>query len=332
MTPLLNSDQNPDPSEHQRTEPDQAAAASDDLGRDNRIHFATGTGMEGKGLPGSLGIATQITAWGVIGTLYVVLLVLAFLSTLIYHKLGVVPLQIFGAVVGVAVLFGVVRWLWPMARRSYMDNMELDKLPMTSNPARRVCCVGSQAAIRRLLPITSDPFEPVIVRLLFAANSGSAFIWTWIAASLGSVGLIYLISIAPGIKMTLGPVSIWSFGYFVFAFAGFFGALVAAAIFPTYLRIVPGRVDVLKFGLLGRGVRSLETFNVREDRVEVALKVGAAIVQEYTPEPRAHGAAVARRAIIFAGSFERAKLARAILAAAVSEHPTPPLPDDALVG
>jgi hypothetical protein len=329
MAPLVNSDQNPDNGD---LGPPGERKALDALWRDDRIHFATGTKIEQKMVPTSLGIATQITAWGVMGTIYVVLLVLAFLSTFIYHKLGVVPLQIFGAMVGVAALFGVVRGLWPMARRSYLDNMELDKLPMNSDPRRRVCCVGSQAAIRRLLPITSDPFEPVIVRLLFAANSGAAFIWTWVAASLGSVGLIYLISIAPGIKMTLGPVSIWSFGYFVFAFAGFFGALVAAAIFPTYLRIVPGRVDVLKFGVLGRGLRSLETFNVREARVEILLKVGAAVVGPHQPHERTDGVAPKRRAIIFAGSFERAKLARAILAAAVSEHPTPPLPDDALVG
>lgn len=287
-----------------------------------------------------LGLAQQITVWGVLGVGFSLVSVALIAAGVLNRQFGREWVVAFVSGVTVVALVAGIRWLLPVIRTGYRDATSMDRLPLRVDEAVRVRCVGGQGAIERMGPVSLEAFEPVIERLLFASTPGRSFIVAWVVgAGLCLIGLLVIAELA-GTGFRIGPVSLWSFGYFIFGLVAFSGCLIAAAVYPTYVRISPGRVDVITFSFLGRRVRELQRYDVGRDRVLVLLRVGAAIVEpaEDAGAPIEPESAVktrdsksAPRCILFAGSMNRTGLARDILAAAISPHPTPALPEDRLL-
>jgi hypothetical protein len=136
--------------------------------------------------------------------------------------------------------------------------------------------------------IPGEPFEPVIVRVVVASKPSRAFVWTWVVS--GVLSLVGVVAMFKYGLSGLGPGAspLTSFMYFYFAFGASAGSLIATFVFPTYLRIAPGRLDVFRFPAMGRGRPEVSTFDLRRLKVTVMLGSSSIVLQP----PRFRRAAV----------------------------------------
>jgi hypothetical protein len=190
---------------------------------------------------------------------------------------------------------------------------------------RRLRVAGPAARLERLrVLMESEPeeFEPRIFRVGRARRAGFADVAVFtilfavlFAAFFGAKELLHVA--APYLGHTIVFLSltltflIWSF------------------LWPTYLRFVPGRLDILTYGILGGGRGggrpTVRSFDLRTTPILVILPGNAALFTDPGNAPE----------ILDVGpTFDRDPFSfeRAILAAARSTTPTPPLPDDELIG
>ena len=100
------------------------------------------------------------------------------------------------------------------------------------------------------------------------------------------------------------------------------GGFITAAIWPVYLRVVPGRLDILRYNTLGRTVSEIVKHDLRTSAVLVDLNQRCVFLAKdgITTE------------IGFGAVRDPYEFAHAVLTAAVSTHQPAPLPDDALIG
>jgi hypothetical protein len=117
------------------------------------------------------------------------------------------------------------------------------------------------------------------------------------------------------------------FGPFI-GFTGVTGGIVLiGALCPTYIRVAPGSLDILRFGWIGRGIPRFEHFDLRTCQVLVDSRTGMIRLWDES-RPTRRGVFI-NSALTGAGKHE---LSKSVLAAARSKLPTPRLPDDALIG
>lgn len=270
------------------------------------------------------GISTQLAVWTILGAAFLALAFTAIITLFIARQLPAGGARI-AWITYFVLAFGTSLFLvTPRVLAWYRRQMTSRGLKLSGDPTRRVRCACSAAFRDRLGSIPADPFEPVIVRVLLAAKPTSAFIWAWVLGGIGAaIATVLFLRLGLGGWRVFGA-SLFSAGYLYFTVGASGGAFIAAFLFPTYLRIAPGRADVLRFGFLGRGRPSFETFDLRASEVVVITHSFIALVRGGPTEPW--------RPLVYAGSLDRTRVVRALLAAAVSEHPTPPMPDDALLG
>ncbi|MCX5689596.1 MAG: hypothetical protein NTV94_07410 [Planctomycetota bacterium] len=225
---------------------------------------------------------------------------------------------------------------------------------LASDPSQRLRLVGEGATINRIaaqIEAVGDRFsEPLITRCaigisvaddrvdsLGKARPGytnllsrttrmvhldlsTAQKFVGIIGAIGSIAAILI-----GTTHLFGAVQ--PFGPFI-GFTGVTGGIaILSALCPTYIRVAPGSLDVLRFGWIGRNIPRFEHFDLRTCQVLVDSRSGMIrIWDEARPT---------RRGIFINASLTGAgkqELSKAILAAARSKIPTPTLPDDALVG
>lgn len=110
-------------------------------------------------------------------------------------------------------------------------------------------------------------FDPIVVRPWFGIKRGRAFWWTAVVCGLVcAAGLLQLMSLLMGgwgamMKST-------SFLGYAVTGAGMVSGLVCAElIWPVYLRVVPGRLDLFRYGFLGSGEPEVETHDLRTQGV-----------------------------------------------------------------
>ncbi len=297
----------------------QAGLAAEDAVE--RVHYAEGTREEYKSA--LIGFAPQLTAWMVMSMFFVPTVLLVTASAWILARFGRVGLVAFLSCVAVLTLVSFGGRFWRATRRAYDESMELTKLPMTADGAGRVRCLGTQARVKRLGPVPTEPFEPVIVRVVVASSPSKAFIWTWVVGGvLALAGALMVLRYGlPGFGGAGNPVM--SFMYFHIAFGASAGALIATFVFPTYLRITPGRLDVFQFPALGIGQPRVRTHDLRKPEVTVLLNQSTLILKSSEDQGTSF--------VTYATSLDRLGTSRAILAAAISPHPTPPLSERELL-
>ena len=117
------------------------------------------------------------------------------------------------------------------------------------------------------LEIARGGFDPVIVRPWFGVQRGRAF---WLTAVpmglLCAAGLLQLMSLFMG--GWSGVLKASGFMGYAVTGAGMVGGVVCAELmWPVYLRIVPGRLDIFRYGFLGSGVPDVETHSLRTQGV-----------------------------------------------------------------
>ena len=216
---------------------------------------------------------------------------------------------------GISLLVLVARWL---LGRIGMEHVQSARELVRASPAiGRVRCNGKARKLARIIAlgaIEDRMFEPQVFLSIGAAPSPRRK---------------QVVQIVAGILIAGAAAwAEWHFmrrltaPYFIFL-AGVAGAmLVGTVVYPTYLRVVPGRIDIMECALLGRRIIRVRRIDLRSRAV--TIDAGAQLL---------HVDAVPKFELIpFAAIWDRWAFAHAALMAAVSSHTPPPLPDDALVG
>lgn len=226
------------------------------------------------------------------------------------------PMFLVAVSMGLAGLWGLYvlgRWIVRKARTK-------PRFPALADTAARLRCIGPAHAIVKFQEL-GEPrdlaFEPVIAFASLAVKMNTAAKTVWVLVTVAACALMIALR-------ELGNLPLPRFGYFSVITAVVIGAGAAVFLWPTYLRIVPGRIDILRYRLWSRKP-TVETIDLRQANVLVNLHRSIVYIQttDHTRFWRAIGLGAVRNG---------KDVAHAILQAAISTAPTPPLPDDELVG
>ncbi|MBS0195777.1 MAG: hypothetical protein JSR77_03375 [Planctomycetes bacterium] len=252
--------------------------------------------------------------------------------------------------VGLAVGIGLIAiaFAFIMIRRSLRRRWARSRDGLVSDASYRLRLVGDGEQTARLVEDLPDaPFEPVVF-----------FSWcgiSYTAPGIDRSGKKADGSAAPKNKLVLPDMTntrrwvtaiigiLSGFGFLVFQrlvlhskesfgplpfFAGFaIAGAISAWITPTYIRIAPGVLDVLRFGYLEKGTPRFERWDLRRGEVLADARGGLVRVWDDAREG-------SRGLMLKSGqlSCRSETLIKSIFRAARSRHETPPLPEDALVG
>lgn len=216
-----------------------------------------------------------------------------------------------------------------------------------SNGHARVRLIGASSSTDRIAAATvPGAFEPVILRSLRAVSYAKMKDGRPVSSARrrrrrhaathtprrGVAWLSFALSVlaSAGTILALQYVAFGSF----FPFTAFhvFAMLIGIVLFdaflmPVYIRIAPGVLDVLRFPILGAGRAVSERYDLRTARVCVDLDMRYARIDDLTRP--SHPVLFLHLPSLLGG---HGTTAADILRGALTTSPTPPLPDDALLG
>lgn len=252
-------------------------------------------------------------------------------------SLGVPGPVVHGLIVGFALL--AIGWGLRWVALWYKRNHKAMGGPGFKPDERyRVRLIGPTDKTAAAIPQDASSFEPHIQFAWLGLPPSRAGVYVWVAVSV-VVALVWI-----GLEQ-VRPLGLPGIGYLeVMAWIGV-GGIAASLATPTYFRVVPGRIDVMRFNFFRSRQPSLQSYDLRRGRVLVDLRYRFIVVEP--PEAAELGAfieivdAFGRKLrkprpgtleIVLLALPRSRELARAVLAGAVSTAPTPPLPEDELVG
>ena len=218
--------------------------------------------------------------------------------------------------VGIILIVASVSWVWWIAalglRTGKFDRLE-NAVPGDSC---RLNCIGLPEEMSACGELADVPFEP---RLFHASLAGKftvkMYIVFWILAALGIALVHYVLSV-------LGWPQFRDLSFMRIMVGLLIAYLSTAWLWPTYFRLVPGRLDVMRFSnLRGRPV-SIERFDLRQAELLVDMRRWVVFIDDE----------VRQIELPIALMRDRRRFAHALLLAALSTHEPAPLPDDALLG
>ncbi len=114
------------------------------------------------------------------------------------------------------------------------------------------------------LDMVRGGFEPMIVRSWFGLARDRAYWWTFGVMSL-VVGVVFVYGLTllfGGWNGLLGVISF--FGYPTVGLAMVGGVVAAELMWPVYVRLVPGQLDIFRYGFLGSGKPRVESFDLHK--------------------------------------------------------------------
>ncbi len=246
------------------------------------------------------------------------------------------------------VAFGV---LGGKAFRTYFRSTSLAPVSKKPDPDSRVNIALYADQRRQLLPLRDESFEPMMFRVLrsslpMTSRKGGSKVSKSadVSSILSCVNPLWLL-----LLMAWGvPMSFMTPGWMqTLAILALGGASLALLLHPrTYLRVVPGRVDIMRVPTLGWGVGprpSVESIDLRGSRVLMDLRSAQLILDPvYDPPPGPlatdaqrdeHRARAARQRLFHFGTAQNRETAMiAIARAAVSTAEPGDLPNDKLAG
>lgn len=231
-----------------------------------------------------------------------------------------VPRQLMFAVLALPLVWPLFIWV----RRTRAWKLSPSEKVLHGEAPRRVRLIASETMLKRVGMPSVDPFEPRLFRV-YGAVRGEMWLRRSIAAgcALLTLGAFALVRGAGRLSWTAfsaGGIPL----FFDFQVATFMWFLPTFFLWPTYYRVVPGRLDIMKFPMIRTGMAQVERVNLREPRVSADAASGA-IRLEHPDGKRSY--------IQFLGTpASRMEFAKAVAEAAISPHTSPPLPDDELVG
>ena len=219
------------------------------------------------------------------------------------------------------------------------------KIPFESlKSSKRIhICVLPRLAIRmiRSLPQADHGFEPEVARVPLALGFDAH---TRRLAVLG--GILGLAGAVIGLTVFgWDRVHIAVIFWFVMGMCMLGSVVIPEFFFATYVRVIPGRLDVIRAPLIGSSMHTLASFDLRGRPLvinEVALYVEpprepgtprpAKIWSKRWSQGMIHPPECNPEAVSLIMSPARRQLLLAIVQAAVTHAPTPEIPPDKLVG
>lgn len=226
------------------------------------------------------------------------------------------------AIVGLGLLVLTLGVLVASAARDRVRPAPRPKFPAVSDPAARVRVVAKTKLLERLLsrPIdASSGFEPSIFRITFAVEPryrSTLKVVTLVGVCMAGIILLEELLAGQGV-IAATP-----------AYLGIvIGRFSRAFIWPTYLRVSPGRLDVLQYAFLGIGRPRVRTYDLRTSRVALHVHGHLAVFPRNADTGELFPTASNPLFDAEPMAFERT-----ILRAALTTAPAAPLPDDRLTG
>lgn len=197
------------------------------------------------------------------------------------------------------------------------------------------------------LEVVRGGFDPIIVRPWFGIRRGKAFWWTAVVCGVVcALGMLQLLSLIMGgwSGMLRG---VGFMGYAMTGAGMVSGLLCAELVWPVYVRLVPGRLDLFRYGLLGSGEPEVETHDLRAQGVcvdfgsytialEPARPVGEALPALVKSKRWPYGQRLPDgfdpRYVCVALVVGRRELAQRVIQAARTDEATPAVSETELMG
>ena len=201
----------------------------------------------------------------------------------------------------------------------------------------------------RELAYHAGGFEPIVLRAWFCVRRGRAYALTLAIALLLCVAGVVLATRLLGASLMFWLDAGMSFALFGVLIVVLFGAwLLTEAVWPVYLRLASGRLDIFRYPLIGRGRPKVSTFDLRRVGLCAHLGVWSVAIEparpfegegppemgrsstwpynkirlpEHRPETLSLGLLPRRREFVCR-----------LFQAARTDEPTPPLPEFELTG
>ncbi len=285
-----------------KTAPEHAIRTDPDFDRD--VQFAH-TAAQMRRPRSAAGL---VIGWGIAGAIYAAILFLRMVARALHLPASAMSAA-WVVVAAASVAWGL--WLfvrWVRATRTLPPNY------VSSDERYRVRCAGGEerlAALHRIGPIEDTPFEPQEFTGYLVLPPAARMVAVWIATSV----LIGAAALLANLTRALPSMS-------VFVFYGAFaaGGVMVALLWPTKIRVVPGRVEVERSLVFHPERPERRVYTLRTSRVLVDLRKWRAHVTGPSPETSLD--------LWLWPVRGRLELAHALLMGAVStaSPPPPPLP------
>ncbi|MDX2146683.1 MAG: hypothetical protein SFZ23_04105 [Planctomycetota bacterium] len=276
--------------------------------------------------PDSLGPATpwgMLLPWGAFAVVGAVVLIGLLVIRAVAGPtwLAFVP----GGLVGIALAI----WSLRFGLRTKRITLQFIRQPPPVDDSVRVRCAGNAVAIQEVKalgpPEGVGSFEPKIYDAFFMVPaSKKLFRWWIIITSIvgvaGVMGEVFIIArpLIPGFHVVY---------FYIIAVVS---AIILAFLNPVYLRVVPGRLDVMRFRFRGRRASSVRSIDLRSVRMLVDLTTKRVFFDRVAGDNSERIECVGE--LGFEVCYNRTEFAHALLAAATTDAPTPDLPHDELIG
>ncbi len=252
--------------------------------------------------------------------------------------------------VGLAIGIGLIAlgFTFVMIRRKLRRRWARSRDGLVSDTSFRLRLVGDGEHTARLVEDPPDAsFEPVVLFSWYGISYVSAGVDRNGKKADGSAapknklvlsdmtnsrrGVVTIIGILAAIGFLVFQRKVLhskeSFGPLPF-FAGFaIAGAISAWITPTYVRIAPGVLDVLRFGFLEKGMPRFERWDLR--RAEILADARSGLVRVWDDSREGSRGLMLKSGQL---SCKTETLIKQVFRAARTRHQTPPLPEDALVG
>lgn len=222
--------------------------------------------------------------------------------------------------------FACVRW-WLLRRpHTIAESAAVERVKdvavRVAEATDRVLCEARAVEIARILKcgeIVDRSFEPHVFYAPGATQaSGEQLLLRFALFVMGMMPLILMM--VGWLPPWLPTSAMWWWVYIPLLIGG--SSLLVGLMFPTYIRIVPGRIEVLEFGWLGRRVKHVDRVSLRDQRVLVDTFVSAVMI----------GRGQTAVTLPFVTVRDRRGFVHAVLMGALSTTEPPVLPEDALTG
>jgi hypothetical protein len=187
----------------------------------------------------------------------------------------------------------------------------LHHLPEPCDGAR-LNAFGRREELAPLAELYNIPFEPVIIERVLAERS---IVWIWVLGGIVAVIIQLILGHVAQVGWTNFGPALYPIGMLI--------VWLIQRLRPTYYRIVPGRMDVLRFSLLTNRARIAERYDLRTSRITARFDRGQI-------EFDADGEQT--RTLKLFGLSRPYSFVAALFQGAISTHTAPPLPDDSLLG
>ncbi len=187
-------------------------------------------------------------------------------------------------------------------------------------------------------------FEPIIVRPWLGVRRDRAYWLTVLGTALAVGAGIIGVGLARGsLLLMLSSLHIWGYGGIMLAAA--FG--LAEFLFPVYLCLAPGRLDIFRYGPFGIGRPRVTSLDLRRAGVcvnfadgvaaveparEPGVPVPALVLSKKWPYFQEHPPGHTPEYVCVALCPGRTEFCLRLVQGALTGEPTPPLPDDRLLG